>query len=632
MIMIAIANPRFLLLAPLLLLLHSIGADAQHVVFSASASASKVGTADQFQVTYSIQNVGEATFNPGASLREFRVLAGPFRSAETQVDVIGNQMVQSVVQTFTFVLQPKHPGIVKMVPATIIDGSGHSYKSNPLQIEVVRGSVAAQQQPATAGSLFDDDLFGGPDPFAAMRQQQARLRQLMDAHMRQQAALQAQQRPQAAAPANTNLSRDLFIRVEVDKKQVKLGEQVTALYKLYSRIPMQVNITKLPLLNGFWNQDFDIPQKGTPFEEIIDGRRYNVYLLKKSALFPQQSGTLTLDAAEAGGTVYGGIPVHLKSTPVKIQVSDPPAAGRPAGYTSAVGRFSLSGTLDKTTFRTDEVATLTVKIAGSGNLKLFVPPTLSLPGGLNTYTPDVFDTITGRSTTISGEKIIKYSIAPSKAGDYEIPPMNFSWYDPQSGRYQSAATRAYRVHVTPGKASATASFARSGGAGGDIHDGFLSAAARPLILSPVYWSMYALPLLLLGFITFRRRRENALVLDSAQQRNRHANRVAQKRLALAGEMLQKDNPRGFYDEISKAIWLYLSDKLNIPLSGLGRYAALEAMDRRGIPTPVQQQISKVLDECELALYASSGNNHQMQQTFSEAAGIITGLERTLRSS
>jgi hypothetical protein len=144
--------------------------------------------------------------------------------------------------------------------------------------------------------------------------------------------------------------------------------------------------------------------------------------------------------------------------------------------------------------------------------------------------------------------------------------------------------------------------------------------------------MYAVPLLMLLGITFYRRREDELVADSARLRNRRANKVAQKRLAHAGALLQKDDPRGFYDEISKAVWLYLSDKLNIPLSALGKDAALLALADRGIPTPVQQQIGKVLDECELALYASSGNNHQMQQTFSEAACIITSLERTLRTS
>jgi hypothetical protein len=650
-------------LVPVLLLLQSMAAGAQNVVFTASADATRIGLADRFQITYTIQDVGGATFNPAASLRDFRIVSGPYRYQSTNIQAIGNQMVQTASQSFTFVVQPKHTGVIRLAPAEVVDANGRRYKSNALQVEVVPGSVMNQRQgraPATSG--WDDDPFGGGDPFAALRQQQARMRQLMSARMappgRQQAAPQTA--PQAAAPSG-NLGKDIFIRVEVDKKAVRLGEQVTAVYKLYSRLPMQVSISKLPALNGFWTQDFTVPRQQKPVEEILNGTRYQVFTLKKSALFPQQPGTLTLDPAEAEGTAriavqgnsaddpfgssmmndpffddpfgdagYKDIPVHLKSMPVSIQVSELPAAGRPANFTGAVGDFRISASLDKSALSTDEVATLKVTISGSGNLKLFDAPQLALPEGLDSYAPNILDTITGRATTISGEKIITYSIAPRRAGNYEVPPVSLAWYDPRNGSYQSASTPSFRLQVKQGNATTATAAAGQGGA--QIHDQLLSAASRPLVLSPLYWSMYALPLLLLAGITFYRRREEELVTDSAQHRNKLANKVAQKRLALAGAMLQKDDARGFYGEISKAIWLYLSDKLNIPLSGLGKQAALQAMEQRGVPSPIQQQISKVLDECELALYASTGNNHQMQQTFSEAACIITGLERTLRVS
>jgi len=662
--MISIAYSRTICLLSLLL-----AAGAQNIVFTANASASRIGLTDQFQITYTIQDIGEsATFNTGASLKEFKVLAGPFRSQSSNMQVVGNQVMQSSSFSLTFVLQARRTGIIKLPPAVVTDNSGHSYKSNALMIEVVPGSVApARNQRAASRALWDDDDPHGSDPFAAIRQQQARMRQLMSARTGQ---LQMNPpAPRTAAPAKSDLSKDIFIRVEVDKKAVKLGEQVTAVYKLYARVPMQVSISKLPSLNGFWTQDFEIPRQQKPVEEVVDGKRYQVFVLKKSALFPQQPGTLTLDAAEAEGIAhvavqsqnsspfddpflqqsmsslmmndplygdpfreegYQEVPVHLKSTAVKILVDDLPEAGKPEQFTGAVGNFTLSGKLDKSSLSTDNVATLTLKIAGSGNLKLFDAPKLVLPDGLDAYEPKILDTITGRTTTISGEKIITYSIAPNRPGDYNIPPLTLSWYDPKSGSYKTTSTTAFQLHVTPGKAVGATVAGR--GNQPDIHDAFLPVVTPPLILSPLYWSMYALPLLLLAGITFYRRREDELIGDTAQQRNRLANKVAQKRLALAGTMLQKDDARGFYDEISKAIWLYLSDRLNIPLSALGKDAALQAMAEYGVPSPVQQQIEKVLGECELALYASSGSNSQMQQTFSEAACIITGLERTLRPS
>jgi hypothetical protein len=170
-----------------------------------------------------------------------------------------------------------------------------------------------------------------------------------------------------------------------------------------------------------------------------------------------------------------------------------------------------------------------------------------------------------------------------------------------------------------------------GGGNTDIQDNIVAPSPKPLVLSPIYWSMYALPLFGLVFVSFYRKREDELLNDTAQTRNRRANKIARKRLTMAGIMLQKADQRGFYDEVSKAIWLYLSDKLGIPISRLGKAAASEAMDKRGVPPTIQQQIDKVLEECELALYAPTAGTQQMQQTFSEAASIITGLERTLRT-
>ncbi len=634
-------------LSALFLLAACGNAEAQNVVFSANANASKIGVADQLQVTYTIQDVdGLQSLNP--NFKDFKVLGGPFQSQSTNMQVVGNRMIQSSSISLTFILQAKHTGAIVIPPATAKDAAGHSFQSNTLPVEVVSGSLAARQ-PQRQASPFGNDPFGGADPFAAAQPG------------RRSAPQQIQEAPKV------NIGKDIFIKVDVDKKSVHLGEQVTALYKLYARIPMQVAISKLPSLNGFWTQDFDLPKQPKPVEEIVDGKRYQVFVLKKSALFPQQSGTLTLDAAEADGNArvvtqvqrnnpfddpffkqafggslmmsdpffndpfgdvaYENVPVHLKSTPVTISVTDLPEKDKPAGFTGAVGSFVLSSKMDKTTLSTDDVATLTLKISGSGNLKLFDAPRLSLPNGLDVYEPGILDTITGRSTTISGDKVVTYTIAPRKSGDYVLPPVSLSWYDPKSNSYKTAATAALRLHVSPGKGILTAAAGKA--AGGDIYDGLNLHAARPLILSPGYWAMYSLPLLaFVGMVVYRRRKDEEAA-HADEFRTRKAGNVAQKRLAAAGIMLQKGASRGFYDELSKAIWLYLSDKLGIPISALGKASAGQAMAQRGVPEPIRLQTEALLNECELALYAPVGGSQQMQQSFSEAASVINGLERTL---
>jgi hypothetical protein len=661
-----IAHLRTSLLFPLLFLIASCqNAVAQDVSFTASANAARIGMNDQLQVTYTIEDGDGSGLNglslaTNAALKDFKILAGPFRSQGTNVQIVGNQMVQSVSYSATFVVQARHLGVIRMAPAEASDNAGHSYRSNVLQIEVVSGTVASAQQ-RHSNSFWDDDPFFGGDPFAALRAQQARMLQ---------AARGQQRQVQPAKPvqaSKVDLSKDLFIKVDVDKTSVRLGEQVTAVYKLYARVPMQVAISKLPSLNGFWNQDFDIPKQQKPVEEIVDGRRYQVFLLKKSALFPQQVGSLTLDAAEAEGVAhipvqaaanpvddpfamfgslmmndpffsdpYRGVqsqetPVHLKSAPVKIQVSELPVAGKPENFGGAVGKFSLTTEQDLNELTTDQVATIKLTISGSGNLKLFDAPKINLPEGLDIYDPNILDTITGRTTTISGQKIVTYSIAPHKSGHYEIPPITLNWYNPETGKYESAATNGFTLDVHPGKNPVAASKLPGGFDKADIDDRFQPSSSHAIILSPVYWMLYILPLMLLFFLIAYRRKQDQEAADLGKTRIRQANKVARKRLTHAGEKLQKNDARGFYDEISKAIWLYLSDKLNIPISSLGKDATLLALGTHGVPTPIQQQIEKVLGECELALYASD-NNHQMQQTFSEAACIITGLERTLRAS
>ncbi len=664
------ARLRFFIL-PLLVLIGCRQAGAQ-VVFSAAASASKIGTADQLQVTYTVQDAqGLRSLNPGSAFKDFRILAGPFQSQNTSIQMSGGQTVQSTSYTFTFIVQPKHAGTLTIAPAVASDAGGHSYQSNPLQIEVVNGTVAARQpRRAAAANGFDDDFFNS-DPFAQLRQQQAAMAQQMQSLSRQQRAAQ----PQASQPAAAirDLSKDIFIRVDVDKKNVKLGEQITAAYKLYARLPMNVSISHLPSLNGFWTQDFDIPKQPKPMEEIVNGKKYQVFLLKKSALFPQQAGTLTLDPAEAEGIArvlqqakrsaspfddpffqqaFGGslllsdpffndpfdglsyeeVPVHIKSAPVSIRVNELPAGGRPAEYTGAVGSYSVAAKLDKNDITTDDVATLTLTISGSGNLHLFEAPKLHLPDGLDAYDPQFLDTITGRSTTISGQKVITYTIAARKPGEYTIPPVLFSWYDPSAGSYRSASGAAFRLRVKEGKG--TPALAKTEVKSGDIDDGLnIPFAAKPLILSPVYWSLYMLPMLALIGVSVYRRRSDELSADTALARNRLANRIAQKRLSAAGARLQAGDARSFYEEVSKAIWLYLSDKLGIPISALGKGSAVAALSARGVPQSVREQIEKVVSECELALYTPGGSGTaQMQQTFSEAASIITGLERTLRAA
>ncbi len=642
---------------------------AQTAVFSANASANRMGDKDQVQVDYTIQNVQNMRSFIQPSFKDFDVVAGsPFSQQSSNISVIGNKVVQTQSITYSYILQPKHTGALVVPPAQVKDADGHTYQSNGLNIEVVSGSLARQRQ-QTQQPLDPFD-----DPFVSMMRQR-------------QAMMQRQMQPQSAQPnqkqqsipeeeIKTDIGKDLFIRVTVDKNKVHIGEQITASYKLYARIPMNVNISKLPSLNGFWTQDFERPKGNiAPTEEIVNGKKYQVFLLKKSALFAQQEGTLFLDPAEAEGTAriisktrqrnpfadmfddpvfqqlgslmmsdpffnddafsslaYRDVPVKLKSEAIKVNVLPLSNTKKPKDFGNAVGQFTISGKVDKTNVTTDDAITYTFNITGSGNLKLIEAPNLNLPNGLNTYDPQIIDTITGRTTTISGSKIITYSITPNIPGDYEIPAIPFSYYNPQTSSYVSLATTPVKIHVEKGKHYNQAVTKKQIIA--DIHPIVtkplvqLNPESKPLFYTIGYWTSYVLPLFAFIGLTFYKKREDELSKDAVKMRNRRANKVALKRLKTAEKSLQQQAKQAFYEEISKALWLYLSDKLNIPLASLSKEKAFDVLKLKNVPLDLQQKLTQTIAACETALYAPTSSS-EMKHTFTEAVDIISKLEETV---
>ncbi len=656
---------------------------AQNVVFVAAASAGKIGTKDQVQVQYTVRDAQNLQSITPPSSPDFAIVAGPYQQQSSNISINGNQQVVSQSISLTYVLQPKHEGTFTIPPVTAKDAAGHSYQSNAITIQVVPGSVQQQQRRQQSRDPFgdqEDDMFAMMQRIQQQQQQafqqyqQQRAQQMQQPQPQPQKGQGQQQPPRQEAPINDEeIKKDLFIKVVADKSKVHAGEQITINYKLYSHIPMQMSISKLPSLDGFWTQDFDIPKQAKPTEEVINGKKYQVFLLKKSALFPQEARTLELDPAEAKGVArivqqvrrrvsemfdpfgagtlmmndpvfnnsyyntlaYKDVNVHIKSTPLKITVTPLPEKGKPADFGGAVGNFTINGKMDKQEFTTDDVATLTLTITGSGNLKLIEAPKPALPNGLNTYDPQITDTITGRSSTISGSKIISYVITPHTPGDYDIPPVNFTYFNPQTGAYVTEHTQPIKLHVKAGK---NYSPVQTGNnlALGDIHDiakqplTALTLNSKPILTTPGYWSLYAFPLLAFIGIAVWKRRDEELSRDTVLLRKRRANKIALQRLATAKKYLQAQNKNPFYEEISKAIWLYLSDKLSIPLSSLSRDTATAALQVRKVPEDIQKNMGNVIWECETALYATGGSK-QMTHTYEEAIKVISDLEDVFKA-
>lgn len=640
----------------------SIGVAAQELSFTAHASAQKVGTKDRLQVTFTISNAPNASNFQPPSFAGFSITGGPFQSNQTSYNNANGRTQQTSSITLTYVLVPNKTGMVTIDPAKI-EVSGKTLASNPISVQVVNGSLAPAQPQQNRADPFDD-------PFAAMQQYRQMMRQEMEEARRR--GEEGRRQPPNAAINDPNtlgekdIDKNIFIRVEVDKTQPYVGEQITVSYKLYTRLPMSVSLTQLPSLNGFWSQDFQIPNPPKAKEETVNGLPYQVFLLKKTALFPQQAGDLELDAAKAEGIVrilqqqrgrhpfaddpfasffmddpffnqdafigynYKDVNVKLSSKPIRIQVKPLPVSNRPATFTGGVGKFKVEAVLDKDQLTTDEATTLTFTVTGSGNLKLIGNPVAEFPPELGIYDPTTNDTITSRNPDITGSKSFHYSVNPQSAGTFVIPAIPFSYYDVSSGQYITLRSEPIKIFVKAGKNKAAVSSSLPK----DIH-GIrpllaLQKAPTPFLKAGGYWALYGLSLMAFVGLWLWKRQKDRYASDQALLRRTKANKIAWKRLATAKKLLSQERHMDFYEEISKAIWLYVSDKLGIPLSNLSKETLASELGKRNIPPSLSQATEKLILECEVALYSPAGGQSQRQHTIDEAAQIIAGLETNLK--
>ncbi|MBL7765864.1 MAG: protein BatD [Chitinophagaceae bacterium] len=672
---------RLLVLSLLSLFIRTLGV-AQEIVFITQPAADKVGTEDAFDVRFVIKNASQVTKFSLPEMNDLQILGGPSRS--TNMTIMNGQRSMSLELTYT--MKARRAGKVT-IPGAVATADGQNIRSNPVTIEVVQGSVVERRQrgrdPFGGGNPFDDPFFDDPfggDPFAAMQQHQQQIRQMMQQQMQRGGMQQIPPQARPGTPeiiSKKDLGNNLFIRVDVDKRTAVIGEQITASYKMYTRVPMEINLTKLPSLVGFWSQDFKIPQPPKPVREVVNGKEYQVFEIKRTALFPTQTGTLQLDPAEAEGKArlikpkrvrqdqpgmgmfdddpffksffgsmlmsdpnfdeqfqtiydYEDVPVALKSVPINITVTDVPVADRPASYKGAVGKYTLESNIDKTELSTDDAAIITLRVSGTGNLKLIGTPELKIPQDLEAYDPQVNDTITNTNNIIAGYKTFAYTITPRIAGTFMIPAAEFTYYDPESKSFKTLYTPAYTLHVKPGKGDASVSKLPR-----DIHDihakpiTIRKSQESPVWKSPVYWGGFALPLLAYFGLVFYKRKEDELQSNLTLFKNKRANKVALKRLALAEKFLKQNTPTPFYEETSKAVWLYLSDKLNIPLSQLNKELAAEKLLEKNTPPVLQKEVFRITQECEMALYAPDHGSLRMHQTYMEAVKLIGNLEDCL---
>lgn len=595
-----------------IVVLCSLPVAAQQVSIKARISQPKAGLQDVLELVYEIENLkGKADFQ-GPNLNHFMVLDGPSQGSSYQMHNINGQVTQRQVLVTTYIIQPKKTGTFTIGAAHLVV-NGKKYASNTVTVDVVKGA-------ATRGHPFD--------PFRDANRESSR-------------------EPQPISEAD--IKKNIFIKVAIDKQQPYLGEQVTASYKLYTRLPMTMSITQLPALNGFWSEDYELPRVPKPVEEIVNGIPYQVFTLKKSALFPQQQGKLTLDVAQAEGTVripekvkgwnpfadnpffsfnmndpffesdffsgvsFRDVPLKLSSSPVDIRVKPLPGQA-PATFTGATGNFTMSDELADRQFTTDDVITYKIKISGTGNTKLVGLPAVQWPDDLGVTEPYSTDSVLARTPEIASQKTITYYLNPSKAGIYKLPVITLSYFNPVTQQYEMLRTGERTITI----------------AQGNKKEQVADMTATTEQQNTAYWlgGLAVLAGAATLVVIWLRKKRRPSQTPSGITTPPSVMTMADRRLRSAQENI-RENGTAFYEELNKALWLYISQKYEIGLGALVKTAAIQTLSERGVAQNIISDIHYLTQKCELALYTPINDIEERESLLTRTREVIVALEKSI---
>ncbi|OMP79823.1 BatD family protein [[Flexibacter] sp. ATCC 35208] len=629
---------------------------AQEFKFTTTVSSNKVALDEPFQIQFMLENGTNVTQFTPPNFNDFELLQGPNQMQGTSI-VNGRR---SDYIALIYLIRAKRVGNFT-IPAAAARVNGDIVKSNPVTIEVAKGisgSAAQQQQPQRQQVPVN--------PFAGMGQRSAPSHQ----------AEEMEGVIKNGEDINAKLKKNIFVKVDVDKTSLYEGEQLTATYKLYTRLPTNASVTKVPAFKGFSAKDIELPNPPQASEEMVNGIPYRVFVIRKTMLFPMQSGTLELDPVEVDNHVrlvklvkngkrkdpladmfndpafkdafndpffddvfnrpeveYQDVPYKIQTAPVKVTVKPLPVDSRPASYNGAVGKFNMTATVDKNSLSTDDALTLKVTISGQGNVNLLNPPKVDIPASFDKYDPKVSDNIEKNSNPLTGSRTFEYVLMPVEAGEQTIPPVEFSYFDAASKTYKTVSSKPFTIHVTAGKQTKRdkEDFSINKNAITNNSNSVLDWVKHNtyFITSIWFYLLLVLPLLALIGAWLYRRRLDYQQNNAAFLKHRYANKVALKRLELAARYLKEGKDKAFYEETSRAVWGYLSNKLHVPFADLSKQLIQDKLAQQHVSEQYTADLFDLLDNCEMALYTPNHNNTRMQGTYQQAVQVISKLEDEL---
>lgn len=596
------------------LLLFGIGyVAAQDVTFRATAPSAVV-KGEAFRLVYVLQNGQGEDINAASSINGFEILYGPAISTSHSTQVINGKATSSSSESYIYTLSPVAEGTFN-IPAATIKVNGRTYTSNTLTVKVLPPDKSAQNQ-------------------------------------------QGQGRSNSAEPSSSTAvnikSTDAFIRAIVSKTRVREQEAFVVTFRFYTTLEVRdIGKIEFPEFEGFMVEDQDLPGSRQLQMEHYNGRNYYAVDLKRTLLFPQRSGKITIPSGKiemlfsvrTGRTVdtfFGrqyvmtDVKKTMNTSPLTINVTELPA-GKPANFSNGIGTFSMKESISATDVKANDAVTLTLTLSGTGNMKLVRNPEIVLPKDFDTFDPKITNSLKFTDNGLTGTRTIEYLFIPRYQGTYKIPPLQFSYFDIRSNSYKTLSTPEYTLNVAKdpnaGSNEATSFTQTDVKVEQDIR--YLKLGKPELvkvddfiIASWAYCLWYIIPVLIfvVFFILNRKQiRENA---DVIRTKTKRANKVAIRRLKQAQKHLQTNEKEKFYEEILRATWGYLSDKLVIPVANLNRDNIESELHGYGASEALISKFMHILDTGEFARYAPAESDTAMEDLYQDTVSAIGEMENS----
>jgi len=596
---------------------------AEEVDFKVSAP-NRVQVGERFRLTYQI-NADVDEFNP-PTLADFRILSGPSRGQNSSIQIINGKVTQNINISYTYILAANKEGelIIDEASAKV---KGKHYKTEARKILVNKAKTNNAQNSSSNNTAANGEL----------------------------------------------KANDVYIKAFINKKNIYLGEQIIVHYRIYTKVPVSnLSIDQFSSFKGFWSVDLMDNNGGNLKQrtEVINGEEYIVADLKKSALFPQKTGQLEIDPMSLScvaqvqtskkkvssndpffdsffndpffSNQFRNVEKTLVSNKLVVHVKDLPMTGKPNFFSGAVGQFSLGSNIDHKEIMANDAINIKYTISGSGNVDLIPDLTIDFPADFEVYDPKISTKTRKTNDGISGYKTFEYTIIPRSAGEYEIPSVSFSYFDPIKKQFKILNSDSYEIKVNKSTNNNNQNISYGANTKEDIR--YIGKDIRYLFLMPytlepfehfffgsnLFFILLISPLILMFIIVILWRKEKKRRGDTSFMKNKNATKVAKKRLKKAHDFLKAHQEADFYNETGQALWGYVSDKFNIPLSELSSDTVSDNLSSKGVLEEVVHEFVDTLNNCEFARFAPGDKDSMMERVYQQGIAVISKIEDQLK--